>query len=134
VLQERHPGRVVLCSPVRDQGGQPVAVVGLTFSLTRENAAIARLQNRTLIVSASVAIGLTVLLMAMARVAIIRPLAKLVSAAKRLEEGGRAGADVHSNDEIGKLASAFRSMGTAIQTREERHQRPQSRHAPTRSQ
>jgi HPt (histidine-containing phosphotransfer) domain-containing protein/HAMP domain-containing protein len=120
MVQERHPDRVVIYTPVRDQDGQPVAVAGLTFSLARENAAIADMQKRTLIVSAGVAMGLTVLLMAMAHLLIVRPLAKLVSAAKRLEEGGSVEVDVHSNDEIGELASAFGTMGTAIRIREER--------------
>jgi signal transduction histidine kinase/HAMP domain-containing protein len=120
VTLERHPDRVVLNSPVRDQNGQAVAVATITFSLARENGAIADVERRTLLVSASVAIGLTIVLMAMARLAIVRPLAKLVVAAKKFEEGGAGEVDVHTNDEIGRLASAFRSMGTAIRHREER--------------
>ncbi|HMJ55878.1 MAG TPA: ATP-binding protein [Polyangiaceae bacterium] len=120
VTLERHPDRVVLNSPVRDQNGQAVAVATITFSLARENAAIADVERRTLIVSASVAIGLTIVLMFMARMAIVRPLAKLVVAAKKFEEGGAGEVDVHTNDEIGRLATAFRSMGTAIRQREER--------------
>jgi two-component system chemotaxis sensor kinase CheA len=120
VTVERHPDRVVLNSPVRDQNGQAVAVATITFSLARENAAIADVERRTLLVSVGVAIGLTVVLMFMARLAIVRPLAKLVLAAKKFEEGGAGEVDVHTNDEIGRLASAFRSMGTAIRQREER--------------
>jgi signal transduction histidine kinase len=120
VTLERHPDRVVLNSPVRDQNGQAVAVATITFSLARENAAIADVERRTLIVSGSVAMGLTIVLMFMARMAIVRPLAKLVVAAKKFEEGGAGEVDVHTNDEIGRLASAFRSMGTAIRQREER--------------
>jgi signal transduction histidine kinase len=120
VMLERHPDRVVLNSPVRDQTGQVVAVATITFSLARENAAIADVEKRTLIVSIGVAIGLTIVLMAMARSVIVRPLAKLVVAAKKFEEGGAGEVDVHTNDEIGRLASAFRSMGTAIRHREER--------------
>jgi signal transduction histidine kinase/HAMP domain-containing protein len=120
VTIERHPDRVVLNSPVRDQNGQSVAVATITFSLARENAAIADVERRTLLVSVGVAIGLTVVLMFMARLAIVRPLAKLVVAAKKFEQGGSGEVDVHTNDEIGRLASAFRSMGTAIRQREER--------------
>jgi two-component system chemotaxis sensor kinase CheA len=120
VTLERHPDRVVLNSPVRDQNGQAVAVATITFSLARENAAIADVERRTLLVSVGVAIGLTIVLMFMARMAIVRPLAKLVVAAKKFEEGGAGEVDVHTNDEIGRLASAFRSMGTAIRQREER--------------
>ena len=120
VTFERHPDRVVLNSPVRDQNGQAVAVATITFSLARENAAIADVERRTLLVSVGVAIGLTVVLMFMARMAIVRPLAKLVVAAKKFEEGGAGEVDVHTNDEIGRLASAFRSMGTSIRQREER--------------
>jgi signal transduction histidine kinase/HAMP domain-containing protein len=120
VTLERHPDRVVLNSPVRDQTGQAVAVATITFSLARENAAIADVERRTLLVSVGVAIGLTIVLMFMARMAIVRPLAKLVVAAKKFEEGGAGEVDVHTNDEIGRLASAFRSMGTAIRQREER--------------
>jgi signal transduction histidine kinase/HAMP domain-containing protein len=120
VTLERHPDRVVLNSPVRDQNGQAVAVATITFSLERENAAIADVERRTLLVSVGVALGLTIVLMFMARLAIVRPLAKLVVAAKKFEEGGAGEVDVHTNDEIGRLASAFRSMGTAIRQREER--------------
>jgi two-component system chemotaxis sensor kinase CheA len=120
VTLERHPDRVVLNSPVRDQIGNAVAVATITFSLARENAAIADVERRTLIVSIGVAIGLIVVLTAMARSVIVRPLAKLVVAAKKFEQGGAGEVDVHTNDEIGRLASAFRSMGTAIRQREER--------------
>ena len=61
-----------------------------------------------------------ILLMAMARVVVVGPLAKLVGAAKRLEEGRGVKIDVSSNDEVGQLAQALRTMAGAIQVREER--------------
>jgi HPt (histidine-containing phosphotransfer) domain-containing protein/HAMP domain-containing protein len=115
---ERLRDRVVISSPVRTPEGDVVAVSTIAFSLARENAAISEVRARTLGVSATVALGLTALLLVVARLAIVGPLSKLVLAAKKLEEGSVIDVDVHSNDEIGQLAAAFRSMSVAIQNRE----------------
>jgi HPt (histidine-containing phosphotransfer) domain-containing protein/HAMP domain-containing protein len=115
---ERRPDRVVISSAVRAPEGDVVAVSTIAFSLARENATIAEVRARTLSVSATVALGLTALLLVLARLVIVGPLNKLVLAAKTLEEGSVIDVDVHSHDEIGQLASAFRSMSVAIQSRE----------------
>jgi two-component system chemotaxis sensor kinase CheA len=117
---QRFDDRVVLTSPARDQAGRRVAVVAIAFSLARENRAIASATRTTLLLSIGVAVGLMVLLLVMARVVIVGPLGKLVLAAKELEEGGRGEVEVRSNDEVGQLARAFRSMASAIKVREER--------------
>jgi signal transduction histidine kinase len=119
IVSERRRDRVFLLSPVHAPDGGVVAVAVMAFSLTRENAAIAAVERQTLIVSALIAAGLTALLLAIARLAIVKPLGKLVFAAQKLEEGSVIPVDVHSNDEIGQLAAAFRSMAVAIQSREE---------------
>ena len=71
--------------------------------------------------SAAVAAGLTLLLMALARLMVVGPLSKLARAAKRVEDGKDIAADldIRSRDEVGQLASAFRSMAAAIEVREE---------------
>ena len=120
LVLRRERERVVLVSPIHDPRGRVVGVQATAFSLAHENAAIARLKRTALLTSTAVATGLTILLMAMARLVVVGPLAKLVGAAKRLEEGRNAEIDVSSDDEVGRLARALRTMAGAIQTREER--------------
>ena len=112
--------RVVPVAPVRNIDGTIVGVAVAAFSLAREDRVIADVEKKTLLVSSGIAIGLTALLMAMARLVSVGPLGKLVVAAKQLEEGGSGDVDVNSNDEVGQLARAFRSMAAAINVREER--------------
>ena len=116
----RDADRVVPMAPVHNIKGRVVGVLVAAFSLAPENAAIRRLERTTLLTSTGVAVGLTLLLMAMARLLVVGPLAKLVGAAKRVEQGRGVDIDVQTNDEVGQLARAFRSMATAIQVREER--------------
>jgi two-component system chemotaxis sensor kinase CheA len=116
----RDPDRVSLVAPIVDLNGKVVGVLTTAFSLARENAAIARLKRTALLISTAIATGLMLLLMAMARVVVVGPLAKLVGAAKQLGEGRGAKIDVSSNDEVGQLAQALRTMAGAIQVREER--------------
>jgi signal transduction histidine kinase len=117
---ERRTDRVVLASPVRDQSGKLLAMALVAFSLARENAAIANVQRTTLIISIAVALGFILVLRLITRFAVSAPLAKLVLAAKQLEGGKRGEIDVQSNDEVGQLAHAFRTMADAIRVREDR--------------
>jgi HAMP domain-containing protein/HPt (histidine-containing phosphotransfer) domain-containing protein/two-component sensor histidine kinase len=111
---------LVLLAPVRDLDDKLVGVAAVAFSLVRENAVIAEVEGNILAVSAAIAIGLTILLLSIARFAIVRPLGKLVIAANRIERGMASDIEVRSHDEIGQLALAFRSMAQAISSREER--------------
>jgi two-component system chemotaxis sensor kinase CheA len=117
---QRRSDRVVLEAPVRDIRGKLVGVLAIAFSLAGENAAIVRLERTALLTSSAVATGLMLLLMAMARLVVVGPLAKLVGAAKRVEEGRGVEIDISSNDEVGQLARALHTMAGAIQVREER--------------
>ena len=69
--------------------------------------------------------------MALARILVVGPLASSRGAAKRLEAGKDLDTDVdiRSDDEVGQLAGAFRSMASAIHVREERINAAQPRHA-----
>lgn len=51
---------------------------------------------------------------------ITRPIAKLDAAAQRVSEGEHAFVDVHSDDEVGRLAKSFNRMIEAIDDRERR--------------
>src|SRR4051812_14084368 len=123
-LVRREHDRVVLSSPIRDQNGKLVGATTVAFSLGRENRAIAQIERTILVVSSAVAAGLMLLLMVMARLVLVGPLGKLVSAAEELERGDRnAGdidVDIHTRDEVGQLAHAFRNMASAIKVREDR--------------
>jgi two-component system chemotaxis sensor kinase CheA len=117
----READRVVSLAPVRDIKRKVVGVLVIAFSLARENQARAELQRSALVTSSAVAAGLTLLLMALARLMVVGPLTRLARAAKRLEDGKDIAADVdiRSDDEVGQLAGAFRSMAAAIHMREE---------------
>jgi two-component system, chemotaxis family, sensor kinase CheA len=117
---ERRADRLVLSSPVRDLGKKIVAMAVVAFSLARENAAIVDVERTTLVISIAVALGFMLVLTWITRFAVSAPLAKLVVAAKQLEEGKRGEVEVRSNDEVGQLAHAFRSMTNAIRVREDR--------------
>jgi signal transduction histidine kinase/HAMP domain-containing protein len=116
----REAARLVLFAPIRDLDAKLVGLAVVTFSLARENRLIGEVRRSTLFASAAIAAGLTLLLSIIARVAIVRPLGKLVAAANAIERGQSSSIEVHSRDEIGQLAAAFRSMSQAIESRERR--------------
>ncbi len=118
----REAGRVRIASPIRDQDGKIVGAAGVAFSLARENQAIASIKRSTLLASGAVALALVLLLIGMTRVIIVGPLHKLVRAAKAIGEGQHGQVDIHTQDEVGELAGAFREMSVAIRDREERIQ------------
>jgi signal transduction histidine kinase len=117
---KREPDRLILSTPVRDREAKLVGAAVIAFSLNAENAAFADVRRRTLLLSAFAAVGLTLVLLLLARWTIVRPLAKLLLAANKIERGVASEIDIDSRDEIGQLASAFRSMAKAIKSREER--------------
>jgi signal transduction histidine kinase/HAMP domain-containing protein len=116
----REPTRLVLQAPVTDLDRHVVGAAVVAFSLIRENSVIAQVRINTLFASGAIAIGLTALLLIIARIAIVTPLGKLVVAANSLEHGVASDIQIRSRDEIGQLAAAFRTMARAITTREER--------------
>jgi two-component system chemotaxis sensor kinase CheA len=116
----REPTRVVIWSPILDRKGELAGATVVAFSLARENQAIAAIERTTLLVSTAVALGLVVLLIIVARIAVVGPLGKLVAAAQELEHGGKGEVDIRTTDEVGQLAGAFRQMAVAIRVREER--------------
>lgn len=116
----READRIVVLAPVSDLDAKLVGAAAVTFSLDHENAAIADVMRRTLWISAALAAGISGLLLAMARVVIVRPLSQLLVAANEIEQGVSTEIEIQSSDEIGQLVSAFRSMSVAIRTREER--------------
>jgi len=117
----RDPDRVVPIAPVRDVNGRTIAVLVAAFSLKHENAAIVRLERTALLISTGVAAGLTMMLVAMARMVVVGRLAKLVApprgSARPRDRDRDRGVEY---DEVGQLARAFRNMAKAIHVREER--------------
>jgi two-component system chemotaxis sensor kinase CheA len=109
---------VIIEAPVSDPAGKTVGVVQAVFSLAHERQAIASIERRILDISIGTALLLSALLLLVARRVIINPLARLAGAAQALERGSRAKLETTANDEIGKLATAFISMSSAIEQRE----------------
>jgi two-component system chemotaxis sensor kinase CheA len=97
-----------------------IGYVTVDFSLAKENAAFVESRKRLLTMSVSLAAGLILVLAAIARLAIVNPLARLTEAAGRVERGEHAEVEVSSDDEIGVLGYAFNGMAAAIVDREER--------------
>jgi len=118
----RESKRVRLSSPLHSQDGKTVGAVGVAFLLAPENRSIAAIKRSTWLASGAVALALVVRLMAMTRVIIVGPLRKLVRAAEAIGEGEHGQVDIHTKDEVGDLAGAFREMSVAIRDREERVQ------------
>jgi len=113
--------RVEVARPVMGRNGQSVGKVAVVFSLAAENAAFVANRTRifwwTLVMDVATAFGLILI----ARLQIIRPLAKVADGARRLERGELgARVDIDSADEVGQLARAFNTMGAAIADREQR--------------
>jgi HAMP domain-containing protein/HPt (histidine-containing phosphotransfer) domain-containing protein len=113
--------RVEVVRLVIGRSGHPVGKVAVVFSLAAENAAFLASRSRifwwTLVMDVATALGLILI----ARLQIIRPLAKVADGARRLERGELgARVDIDSADEVGQLARAFNTMGEAIADREQR--------------
>ncbi len=117
---ERGRQRMMVEAPVVDATGKLTGVAQVVLSLDKENAAIAALERRTLGGAAALAVGVAVLLVALTRALIVRRLARLADAAKRLEEGQSVDVGIDGSDEVGALARAFSTMTEAIATREKR--------------
>jgi HAMP domain-containing protein/HPt (histidine-containing phosphotransfer) domain-containing protein len=113
--------RVEVARPVIGRSGKPLGRVSVVFSLAAENATFVANRTRifwwTLLMVVATAFGLILI----ARIQIIRPLAKVADGARRLARGELAArVDIDSADEVGQLARAFNTMGEAIADREQR--------------
>ena len=117
---QREPDRLIVTAPVHDPEDRIIARAVVALSLSRERKAIASAQASTLILASLAGLGVIGVLMALARLLIVKPLGKLVVAANELEKGGAGQVEVRTNDEVGKLARAFRAMASAIKVREAR--------------
>lgn len=108
---------------VRSPGGKPLGRMAIVFSLDAERAAYEASRRRLFWICFAMAAGSAIVLLAVARRAIISPVRAMAAAAHRLENGQRgAHIDARSGDEIGQLAHAFNTMGLAVVERQEHFQ------------
>jgi len=115
------PEGIEILKDIRDTHNSVVGFAVLNFSLADENAAFQVSRRRMLWFAFFIAAGTATLLILLARKVIVKPLARVTEAARRLEKGDlHARADVGSNDEVGNLATVFNSMGDAIVDREQK--------------
>ncbi|KYF87236.1 histidine kinase [Sorangium cellulosum] len=105
--------------PVLRDDGRRLGTLVVVFSLEPENAAFAAARRNILEYAGLVAAMTAFLLLAFARWQIVRPLARLVDAARRVGKGERAvRVNVGTSDELGRLADVFNAMSAAILERE----------------
>jgi HAMP domain-containing protein/HPt (histidine-containing phosphotransfer) domain-containing protein len=113
--------RVEVARAVVGRAGGRVGKTRLVFSLARENEAFAASRARTFWLSAALAMGTALLLIALSRPLIVSPLKRLSDAARRIGRGDfTARVEATSGDEIGHLAGALNRMREAIADREQR--------------
>ena len=108
---------------VRTPDGQALGRLAIVFSLDAERAAYEASRVRLFWICFAMAAGSALVLLGVARRAIISPVKAMAAAAHELENGRRGvHVDAGSGDEIGQLAHAFNTMGMAIVERQERFQ------------
>jgi methyl-accepting chemotaxis protein len=113
--------RVETVRPVIGRSGKVLGSAVIQFSLERENAELARGRRDILLYCLMLALGTTVALIGATRRQIVKPLERLLLAARSVERGDRGDpVQISDNDEIGRLASAFNAMNAAIFDREQR--------------
>ncbi|MGK3996915.1 HAMP domain-containing protein [Sorangium sp. So ce1024] len=105
--------------PILRDDGRRLGTLVLVLSLEQENAAFAAARRDILEYAGLVGAMTAFLLLAFARWQIVRPLSRLVHAARRLGEGDRTvRVNVATSDELGRLADVFNGMSAAILERE----------------
>ncbi|WP_438018319.1 HAMP domain-containing protein [Sorangium sp. So ce315] len=105
--------------PVLRDDGRRLGTLVLVLSLEPENAAFAAARRDILEYAGIIGAMTAFLLLAFARWQIVRPLSRLVHAARRLGEGDRTvRVNVGTSDELGRLADVFNGMSAAILERE----------------
>lgn len=115
---ERATNAILVHKPVVSASGEVLGAVLLEWSLVGENAAIAADRRRTLLTFLATALGLAVVVLALSQTLVVRRLAQLTGAAKRLEDGETVEFRLETNDEVGALSHAFANMSEAIAARE----------------
>lgn len=109
--------RVETVRDVLSPGGKLLGGIVIHFSLARENHVYQARRRRLLFLSVGLTLGVSALLIGLARRMILVPIARIAAAARRMEWGDEASVEVRSNDEIGRLGGAFNAMAAAIADR-----------------
>jgi len=113
--------RVETLRTVQGRNQEPVGTAFVQFSLARENAELVVARRNIFLYCLGLALGTMGLLTLTARHQVVRPIQQLLDAARRIEKGERGDAvEARANDEIGRLAQAFKAMNAAIFDREQR--------------
>ncbi|NUO50869.1 MAG: HAMP domain-containing protein, partial [Polyangiaceae bacterium] len=112
------PDRVEIVKPVVGRNGKALGDAVVVFSLATENAAFEETRSGILQICVLLAIGTSLLLVLLARLQIVKPLAALGDAAREVEEGRETEVRIESGDEVGDLARAFNAMSAAVRDRE----------------
>jgi two-component system, chemotaxis family, sensor kinase CheA len=110
---------IVATRIVRSRSGREVGAAEIVLSIEDDLAAHERARLQMLLAAALVSLIAAGLVMVVVQRQIVRPLRRLRAAARWIERGvTSARADVHSDDEVGDLATAFNAMADATADRE----------------
>jgi two-component system chemotaxis sensor kinase CheA len=113
------PEVVLVGRPILRSDGHRLGTLVMMFSLSDENAAFAAARKDILQLTSLAALVTAVLLLALSRFQIVRPLEELVAAARSLGSGDRSvRVRLERSDEFGRLAEGFNAMSSAIVERE----------------
>ncbi|MGC4092574.1 MAG: HAMP domain-containing protein [Polyangiaceae bacterium] len=112
--------RIAVVRQLLDPQGKLVGVALTEFSLRAEIARGEETRHQIWLFASLMGFGLSLLVFAVTRLIVIRPLHRLVLATRAVEGGGRALVRVASHDELGVLGSSFNTMSAAIADREAR--------------
>jgi two-component system chemotaxis sensor kinase CheA len=121
----RADGHVQITAPVVAPDGTVVAMLQTRFSTAREVEALSRLSGQILYAAAGIAVCLVTALLLVLRKVVVAPIRRLQQATQSLARGELGATSFglehgRFEDEVVRLATAFRDMASAVQDREER--------------
>ena len=113
-----HADHIHVVRDLRDPRGEAIGTIVAEFSLAAENARTNSTRRQIFLFTGLLSFGVSLVVFGVMRAQVIRPLSRLVAAADQLGSGSLQTVSVSSEDELGKLGTAFNAMATAIVDRE----------------
>ena len=110
---------VTVTKKVRNRTGKEIGTAIMVVSLEPENRAFLESRDSILKLCALLGLGTATVLVLFIHLSVVRPISRLVTAARSIQAGdSEVAVDVSSRDEVGVLARAFNEMSAAVRDRE----------------